>query len=124
MNKDKAIVILAVLSVLLFVLNIGSCINASNQNALRKKEMLQRLDVEEKTSKTLQERTGLAEKLAAREKELDEARVTIEAAKRALAQEQMNNISLKEELDKVVKLKDALQEELKKRPAKKAKKMN
>ena len=66
MNKDKVIVILAVAALLLFILNIGSCVNAYSQNALRKKEMLQRMNLEEKTGKVIQEKAGLAEKIEAK----------------------------------------------------------
>ncbi|MDD5196122.1 MAG: hypothetical protein PHV92_00650 [Candidatus Omnitrophica bacterium] len=124
MNKDKIIVTLAVATLLLFVLNIGSCIGAYNQNSLRKKEMLQRMNLEEKAGKAIQEQTGLAEKIEARDKELAEEKANFEALKKTLVQEQLVSASLKVELDKVTKLKEALEEKLQKKSSfnKKAKK--
>ncbi len=115
MNKDKIIVGLAAVTLLLFILNIGSCINAYNQNALRKKEMLQRMDLEEKSGRVIQERTGLAQELEAKNKELAEEKANFEAAKKRLIQEQLVSESLKSELEKVTKLKEALEAATKKK---------
>lgn len=97
MDKNKIIIILAVSVVLFLALSIGSCVNAYNQNAGRKKEMLQRMDLEEKISRLNQERA----------KELD-------ATKKELTREQMMSQSLKEELQKMTKLKEDLEEKLNK----------
>ncbi|MFA5177588.1 MAG: hypothetical protein WC440_05540 [Candidatus Omnitrophota bacterium] len=115
MNKDRIIVALAVVTLLLFILNIGSCINAYNQNALRKKEMLQRMELEEKSGKVVQERAGLAQELEAKNKELAEEKANFEAAKKRLIQEQLVSESLKSELEKVTKLKEALEAATKKK---------
>ena len=66
--KSRAIIILAILVLILFVFNIGSCANAYNQNTARKKEMFQRIDLEEKMNKFNQEKASLAEKLKEKEK--------------------------------------------------------
>jgi hypothetical protein len=115
MNKDKIIVALAAVTLLLFILNIGSCINAYNQNALRKKEMLQRMNLEEKSGKVIQERTGLAQELEVKNKELAEEKANFEAAKKRLIQEQLVSESLKSELEKVTRLKEALEAGTKKK---------
>ncbi|MFA5177844.1 MAG: hypothetical protein WC440_06865 [Candidatus Omnitrophota bacterium] len=115
MNKDRIIVALAVVTLLLFILNIGSCINAYNQNTLRKKEMLQRMELEEKSGKVVQERAGLAQELEAKNKELAEEKANFEAAKKRLIQEQLVSESLKSELEKVTKLKEALEAATKKK---------
>jgi protein subunit release factor A len=46
-------------------------------------------------------------------KELQETKVGLEVAKKALLQEQLASQSLKEELEKVTKLKETLEEDLK-----------
>jgi len=115
MNKDRIIVALAVVTLLLFILNIGSCINAYNQNTLRKKDMLQRMELEEKSGKVVQERAGLAQELEAKNKELAEEKANFEAAKKRLIQEQLVSESLKSELEKVTKLKEALEAATKKK---------
>ena len=104
---------LVVLSSVLFVSNIGSCINSYSQDSARKKEMAQRMDLEEKLSKFTQEKTSVSEGLKAKEKELEAEKVSSEAVKKALAQEQLVCQNLKEELERVTRLKEALEDDLK-----------
>lgn len=111
--KAKPVVMLSILSVVLFVFNIGSCLSSCSQNSERKKEMAQRLDIEEKMTKGNQEKAALLEKLKAKEKELEEEKAAFQAAKKALTQEQLVGQNLKDELQKVTKLKEALEENLK-----------
>jgi len=123
--KSRPVFILSVLSVFLFAFNIGSCINSYSQGAARRKEMAQRLGVEEKMLKLGQEKTALLEKLKAKEKESEEERVAFQSTKKALLQEQLVCQALKEELQKVTNLKEVLEEDLKKAliTSNKAKKM-
>jgi len=110
--KDKLILILAILTVIFFVATIGSCNNALRQKNARDKEMSTRLDLEEKMTKVAQQRLTTEEQLKAKDKEIEEEKAAQLATKKALVQEQLVNQSLKEELQKVNKLKDALEEEL------------
>jgi len=119
MDKKRVVIILAVVAVLLLVLNIGSCVNVYNQNASRKKEMLQRMTLEEKTVTLIQDIAKSAAKLAAMQKELDAEKAGNEAAKKALAQEQMVTSSLKEDLQKLTKRNEVLESELNKDSASK-----
>ena len=111
--KGKPVVVLGTLCILLFVLNIGSCINSYSQDSARKKEMAQRMDLEEKLSKFSQEKVSALDKLKAKEKELDAEKVSSEALNKALTQEQLVGQNLKEELQKVTRLKEALEDDLK-----------
>jgi hypothetical protein len=111
--KDKVILILSILAIIFFVSTIGSCNNAYRQKVARDKEMGTRLDLEEKMSKVMQERTVIEGKVTAKDKELEEEKAAHQATKKALVQEQLVNQSLKEELQKVTKLKEALEEDLK-----------
>ena len=113
MLKIKPVVILAVSTVILFVLNIGSCVNSYSQNVARKKEMAARLDFEEKMTKANQEKSAALEKVRARDKELDDEKAAFQAAKKALAQEQLVGQNLKDELQRVNKLNEALEGNLK-----------
>ena len=124
MPKGKLVVILAVLSLILFVFNIGSCANLYSQSSARRKEMAQRMDLEEKMIKFTKEKAAILEKLKAREKELEEEKASSQAIKKVLVQEQLVGQSIKEELEKVTKLKQALEDDLKEALAnsKKAKK--
>lgn len=111
--KNRIILILAILTIILFIVTVGSCSNAMRYKAVRDREMLTRLDLEEKISKFSQDKTAMEEKLKTVDKELEEERATLAATKKALVQEQLINQSLKEELTKVTKLKEALEEDLK-----------
>ena len=111
--KTRVILILAVLSGLLFVVTVNSCSNSYRQKAARDKEMASRLDLEEKMSKFSQEKAALEEKLRVKDRELAEEKVAHEATKKALLEEQLMSSSLKEGLQKVSKLKDILEENLK-----------
>lgn len=111
--KNRIILILTILTVILFISTIGSCSNAYRQKVARDKEMAARLELDEKMNKFSQEKTVLEDKLKAKEKEVEEENASHEETKKALVQEQLVNQSLKEELQKVTKLKDALEEDLK-----------
>jgi len=111
--KGRAIIVLSILTVLLFVLNIGSCASSLNQGVARKKEMAQRIELEEKLSKFNQEKSVIIDKVKTKDKELDEEKAAHQVTKKALVQEQLIVQSLKEDLQKVIKTKETLEEELK-----------
>jgi len=108
--KNRSVVILAILLAVFFFSTLGSCSSSIRQKAARDKEMAARLALEEKTSKYVQEKSALEEKAKAKESQLEELTASLEATKKDLVQEQLINISLKEELQKVTKLKEALEE--------------
>lgn len=111
--KNRIVIILAILSVIFFFGTISSCSSAIRQKAARDKEMVARLALEEKTSKYVQEKSVLEEKVKAKENQVQELKIALETANKALAQDQLVSQSLKEELQKVAKLKETLEEELK-----------
>ena len=111
--KNRIVIILAILSVVFFFGTLSSCSSAIRQKAARDKEMAARLALEEKTSKYVQEKSALEEKVKAKENQVEELKVSLETAKKALVQDQLIALSLKEELQKVAKLKETLEEELK-----------
>ena len=106
MPKDRLVVILAGLSLILFIFNIGSCISSYSQGSGRKKEMAQRMSLEEEMIKSTQEKAVLLKKLEAKDEEY-------QSTKKALAQEQLVGQSLKDELQKETKLEQVLREDLK-----------
>ena len=110
--KNRIVIILAILSVVFFFGTLSSCSSARHQKTAREKEMAARLALEEKTSKYAQEKSALEEKAKARENQVQELKASLETAKKALVQDQLVSQSLKEELQKVTKLKETLEEEL------------
>ena len=111
--KDRIILILAILSAILFISTLGSCNNAFRQRSARDKEMVTRLDLEEKMARFSQEKKATDDKIKAVQKQLEEEKASSEVAQKALMQEQLVNQSLKDELAKVTKLKETLEEDLK-----------
>lgn len=110
--KNRILIILAILTIVFFFGTLSSCNNAIRQKVARDKEMVARLALEEKTSKYVQEKSVLEEKAKAKENQVQELEVSLDTAKKALVQDQLVSQSLKEELQKVTKLKEALEEEL------------
>ena len=110
--KNRIVIILAILSAIFFFSTLSSCSSALRQKAERDKEKAARITLEEKTSKYAQEKSALEEKAKAKEDQIQELKVSLEAAKKALVQDQLVSQSLKEELQKVTKLKETLEEEL------------
>src|SRR4030042_3618486 len=113
MLRNRLILISAILNVLLLLIAVGSCGNALQQKKLKENEIRDRLTIEEKMGKYDQERGSFEETLKNTEEALQEEKADAEATKKALMQEQLVNQSLKNELEKVSKLKAALEEDLK-----------
>ncbi|MCU0651574.1 MAG: hypothetical protein MUC39_01345 [Candidatus Omnitrophica bacterium] len=111
--KNRIILILAILAAIFFIGSISSCTNARRQKSARDKEMSTRLDIEEKMSSFMKDKTVLEEKLTSLNQDLEAEKAAHQATKKALVQEQLVDQSLKEELQKVTKLKEALEEDLK-----------
>lgn len=72
-----------------------------------------RLDVEEKLSNLGNAKEKLEDRVKALTQELEEEKVSHQVNKKSLLQEQLVNQSLKEELAKITKLKEALEDDLK-----------
>lgn len=111
--KNKLILTLLVVIAILLVVSAGSCANSSKARSVRNKEMATRLDLEEKMAKFSKEKKTLEDKLAESTQQAQENKTALDAAKKALLQEQLVNQSLKEDLQKVTKLKETLEEDLK-----------
>jgi predicted Holliday junction resolvase-like endonuclease len=111
--KNRLILILGILTVICFFSTVSSCVNAQRHRSARDKEMLTRLDLEEKMNKAGQERQVLEKKLTAISQELAQEKSIHDTTKKELLQEKAVAQSLKEELGKVTKLKDKLEDDLK-----------
>lgn len=111
--KNRIVIILAVLLAIFFFSSLSSCNSAMRIKASRDKEMANRIVLEEKMSKFSQDRSSLEEKAKAKEKEVEELKQALDTANKSLVQEQLINQSLKEELEKITKLRDTLETDLK-----------
>jgi hypothetical protein len=111
--KNRFILILGILTAIFFIGTISSCNSSLRNKSARNKEMAARLDLEEKMSKFNQDKTAIEKQLTAVIQQLNEEKAAHQVSKNALLQEQLVNQSLREELQKVTKLKEALEEDLK-----------
>lgn len=104
--KNRVILILALLSLILFMVTMASCGSLFKYKKAKEKETAARFDLEEKVNKFTQDKALSEGRLSGLSEELKKE-------KAALQQERLINQSLKEELDKVTKLKEKLEEDLK-----------
>lgn len=108
--KNRKIIILAVLCAVFLFSTVNSCVSSLRQKEAHDKEMAARLSLEEKMNRFSQDKSVLEERAKAKEKEAQELKSALEAAKKELLQGQLVNQSLKEELDKVIKSKGGSEE--------------
>ena len=111
--KGRLILILGILNVIFLLLWVSSCNDVRKFKGLKDSEMNQRLEAEEKVNDFTKQKTILEEKISKTEKALAEQRDVLESTQKSLSQEQMIANSLKAELEKINKLKEQLEEDLK-----------
>jgi len=103
--KNRLLITLCVFSLVFFFSTLSSCNSTMHEKASRNKEMAMRLALEERISKFSQETASLQEKAKAKEIEAQELKVKLGEVEKNLAQNQLLNQSLKEELQKASFLK-------------------
>ncbi len=107
--KNRAILVLAILTVIFLMGAVRSC-----STAKKLKITLMDLDKEKSLSwDSQQQMNELKKEKAALAKELEDLKSDNEATKKTLLQEQLVSQSLKDELQKVNKLKEAVEGDLK-----------
>jgi hypothetical protein len=111
--KTRIMLALGIFSLILLIVAFQSCNGRRIQEKRWRTEMAQRLDAEEKAQKASQEEAALSTQLRKTREELQKSDQELEAVNKKLLQERMVNENLKAELDKLSKLKDALEEDLK-----------
>jgi len=111
--KNRIIIALVILSLIFLTGMIKSCSDSGRYKINGNNEMRTRLDCEEKLNNFSKEKTATENKVHAATQALEEERVALTAAKKALLQEQLVSQSLKEEIEKITKLKETLEEDLK-----------
>lgn len=112
MPTNPISLILTVGVIALFILSVVLSRQVNAKRLERDKEMAARIVLEEKLNKASKEKMALEEELKSQEAKLNEEKTNHELAKKNLSQEQLINKSLKEELAKVTKLKESLEEKL------------
>ena len=111
--KSRIILILAILTAIFFIATLNSCMDARRWKKDRDSEKSTRFDLEARAQKFESEKSALEDKVRKSDKSVEEAKAELSKTKEALLQQQAANKNLTEELEKVTKLKDALEENLK-----------
>ena len=111
--KDKKILTLVILVFVFFIIAVGSCSQSRRQKTIIKQEISKRMDLEVQIANFQNQEKGLKDNLLTSQQELNQIKQELEVTKKALSQEKLINSSLKKELDKVSKLKEALEEDFK-----------
>lgn len=111
--QNRLTLILGILCALFFLSTVKSCSDAYRLKVARDKEMLSRMDAEEKITKFNEGKTELEKRVNDLAKQLEQEKAAHNEVKKALAEEQLVDQSLKDELLKVTKVKDALEQDLK-----------
>ncbi len=114
--KNRLILVLSIATLIFFLGTLGSCNNIRRSRTAYNREMLTRLDLEEKLSKFTQEKDKAEAKADKLKQDLEAEKAAHQATKNALLQEQLVNKNLKEESDKVTKMKEKLEEDLQETP--------
>jgi septal ring factor EnvC (AmiA/AmiB activator) len=111
--KGRLILILGISNAIFILLFFGSCNNGNKFKTARDKEMNIRLEAEQKLDEFTKQKTVLEEKISKVQQDLEQERAEMQSTKKTLAQEQMVSNSLKAELEKINRLKETLEEDLK-----------
>jgi hypothetical protein len=111
--KNRIIIISGILSLIFCIVAVTSCNRAMRQDTRHRQEMLKRMNAEEALSNVGREKETAQKKLDASVKELTSAKQELEQTKRTLLQEQLISQSLKEDVLKLTKLKEKLEDDLK-----------
>lgn len=111
--KNRIVIILGILNVIFLLVAVNSCTQGKKCIDVKRREEIKRYDAEQELSKISNEKVSIEARIQKAEATLAEATATIETTQKALLQEQLVNKSLKTEIEKVSRLKDALEQDLK-----------
>lgn len=111
--KNRIILILTILVLILFIATINAGLNARriNKELVSQKEM--RFELEKKGDLLLKEKTALEKEKKSLSSQLEKDKEEFEEIKKDLQAEKLMTKVLKAELEKITKLKEKLEEDLK-----------
>ena len=111
--KNRVIAILVILVIIFFLFWLGAASTASRQRSLATSKAALSMELEEKLVKLEKEKSALTEELKNIQGLLGEEKANHEAARKTLSQEQVAEQALKVELERITRLKEALEKDLK-----------
>ena len=111
--KNRIVIVLGVLNVIFLLIAVNSCSQSKKCIDVKRKEEIMRYDAERELNRVSSDKAAFEEKMLKAEAALAQASGAAESAQNALTQEQLVNKSLKAEIAKLSRLKDALEQDLK-----------
>jgi uncharacterized protein YlxW (UPF0749 family) len=111
--KNRVIAILGILVVIFLLLFLGARGNLSRQRNFANERAARAMDLEDKIVQLEKEKSALSEELKNVQAQLAEEKEAHGAAKKTLSQEQVAESALKVELERVTRLKETLEKDLK-----------
>ncbi|MDD4908641.1 MAG: hypothetical protein PHJ00_06235 [Candidatus Omnitrophica bacterium] len=111
--KNRIILILGILTAIFFISTLNSCMDARRWKKDRDSEKSTRFDLEARAQKFESEKAAFEDRIRKLDKSADSIKAELEKTRETLLQYQAANKNLTEELEKVTKLKEALEENLK-----------
>jgi hypothetical protein len=111
--KNRIVIVLGILNVIFLLIAVNSCTQGKKYLDVKRREEIKRYDAEQELNKIAGDKQAIESKMQKAEAALAQASADAETAQKALLQEQLINKSLKAEIEKVSKLKDALEQDLK-----------
>ena len=111
--KNRVMAILSILVIIFLLLFIGANSNLSRQRKNASEHAARVMDLEDKIVKLEKEKSALSEDLKNAQAQAAEEKASHEATKKTLSQEQVAEQALKAELERITRLKETLEKDLK-----------
>lgn len=111
--KNRVIAILGILVIIFLLLFLGANGNLSRQKNYASERAARVMDLEDKIVQVEKEKSALSEELKNVQTQLGEEKAAHEATKKTLSQEQVAESALKVELERITRLKETLEKDLK-----------
>lgn len=111
--RNRLIAILGISAVIFFLLFLGARGNLNRQRNYASEKAARVMDLEDKIVQLEKEKSGCAEDLKNTQAGLSEEKAAHEATKKTLSQEQVAEAALKAELERITRLKETLEKDLK-----------
>ncbi len=108
--KNKIILALGLLTIIFFIASIKSCQNMARQKELVNQEMRTRMELEEEVLNLSKRNTDLEQQMKQLQEALTEQETNYQSGQQVLNQEV---VELRGELERITKLKESLEENLK-----------
>ena len=111
--KNRLLLIVSILAIIFLISTIGASTNARRKTKDLENERTGRFELDEQMASFSKEKSDLEKKLKELATALEQEKVTREAVEKSLVEEKLASQKFKEDLEKMTRLKETLEEDLK-----------